>query len=170
MWLGTLELRNEVPITEQTLWAWGEGQVRIEVTHFFSSKSHGSSSSTCRWSAEFSSGVPGSLVINMEKKRLKGAWGCSPKDRTFGTGIPAARAICIAAASSMLVRSVLFKTNPNGNCMILASKGMLNHEQYQRENWYNNSWNRPPTLRLILPGIGGISGVISHNVDSIGRG
>ncbi|KAJ5778486.1 hypothetical protein N7520_001732 [Penicillium odoratum] len=53
-----------------------------------------------------------------------------PERQNFGTGIPAARAICIATASSMLVRSVHFKTNPNG----------------------------------------GIPGVVSHIVDSIGRG
>lgn len=45
----------------------------MEVTHSFGSKSHGSSSSTCKGSNEFSSGVPGNLVINIEKMRLKGA-------------------------------------------------------------------------------------------------
>lgn len=53
---------------------------------------------------------------------------------------------------------------------MLALNGMLNHEQYQPENPYNTSWNRPYTLRLILHGRAGISGVVRHIVDCIGRG
>jgi hypothetical protein len=47
--------------------------------------------------------------------------GCSPTDKTFGAGIPAALAICMAMASSILVRLCHFRMSPKGSCMSCPS-------------------------------------------------
>ncbi|KAJ5938185.1 hypothetical protein N7454_004527 [Penicillium verhagenii] len=105
----------------------------------------------------FSSAVPGNLVINIEKTRLKGAWGCSPQLRTFGTGIPAAPAIYLHCDGFFYARSIcLLQDQPKRQLDDVGIEG--------------TSWNMPQALRCILPGISGSLGVTSHIVDCIGRG
>lgn len=157
-WPGTLGLRRDVPIGEAMIFWPGKCQERIARTHMFSSSSHGSSSSICKQSSEFSRDAPGNLVIKIEIFLLNGVSGCSPQLRTFGTGIPAASAICIETASSMLVRFVHFITSPNGNCTMLASKVMPNQEEYHRKKVYNDLWTRPHAILIALPGTRGTGG------------
>lgn len=142
--------------------------MRIASTHTFSSWSHGSSTSTSNGSSEFTNVIPGSLVIKMEIF-LKSP-GCSPQLKTLGVGMPAARAICIAATSPRLVRFVHFSTRPKGNWKICGSESILNQEQYNPEKWPRALWMNPQNRLVVLLGTYGTGGVVCDGKVTAGAG